>query len=146
MAKTVITHACGHQAEHNVYGPHKRRPYKAAALAWRDCPECEEKERQARISKENAAAATAARERGLPTLTGTPKQIAWAESIRVKMIADIDAMIAGAEISPEHEDIVNAAVRRIKQATNAAWWIDQRYKPVIMIVDEAVIKVTEDAR
>lgn len=51
------------------------------------CETCRQKVREA----ENAAAAAQNEARGLPTLAGSEKQVAWAETIRAKAIPEIEA-------------------------------------------------------
>jgi len=69
-----------------------------------------------------AAAAEAGRAQAaaldLPALTGTPKQIAWAEQIRAQALA----MVAGL---PEAERA--AALAAFAAQTSASNWIDRRH-------------------
>ncbi len=67
----------------------------------------------------------------LPELTGTPKQIAWAESIRAEKIAELDGIMKPdaangeyPEIYAQCMDIINA----VKNQTSASYWIDNRTK------------------
>lgn len=85
-----------------------------------ECPECRaariEKEREEanRKSAENAAAA------GYPELTGTQKQVAWANTIRDKFLSG--------EFAEEKFSAEGKLFRAwmIKTQTNAADWIDHR--------------------
>ncbi|MFZ1428296.1 MAG: hypothetical protein WAS21_16165, partial [Geminicoccaceae bacterium] len=87
---------------------------------------------------------------GLPALTGTPKQIAWAEAIRAKALASpsnqvprcttdgdtgklaakaatgelgLDELVARNEQALE---VAAAARRELEMQTSARWWIDRR--------------------
>lgn len=96
MSKYHITHSCGHSRTYNICGTdvHGERGRKAKWYASQPCPDC-------RRAEENAAAAQSNREKGLPQLEGSPKQIAWAETIR-------------------------CAAVQAKAITSAAWWIDHQ--------------------
>lgn len=87
MAKASFTHSCGHGGY--VVGRNRRdADYQANRLAQQECWEC-------RKTAETAAAAQSAREHGLPPLTGSPKQIAWAETIRQRVLARLAEAISG---------------------------------------------------
>ena len=87
---------------------------------------------------------------GLPALTGTPKQVAWAETIRAKALASpsnqvprcatasgtgrlaakaatgelgLDELVARNEPALE---VAAAARRELEMQTSARWWIEQR--------------------
>lgn len=66
------------------------------------------KDELARRAEAASAAKRHAEEAGLPTLKGTERQVAWALQIRAQLIAK------------------NPADRRIKQATTARFWIENR--------------------
>ena len=87
MSKETIHYACGHTGTENLVGNRKDRARRAKWLGEnRVCPDCDEKERAAA----NAAAAVANAAAGLPPLEGSEKQAAWAESIRKRMLAELD--------------------------------------------------------
>lgn len=78
------------------------------------CPECEGKHR----AEENAKAAQANRELGLPELTGSEKQIAWAETIRKDMLAraeKIGELIAAAKSAEHMESLSRDGRAEIKE-------------------------------
>jgi hypothetical protein len=56
----------------------------------------------------------------MPALTGSPKQIEWAEKIRAETIDGIRAELS-AEFPPEVADVV---IDLCAQWNSAAWWID----------------------
>jgi hypothetical protein len=64
---------------------------------------------QAKHAAANLAAATLAADSGLPELSGTPKQIAWAMTLRAVLQTK----------NPKHPSL--------KRATTAKFWIDKRF-------------------
>lgn len=82
MAKYKATHSCGHEHIHNLTGPEKDRQRKIEWMTGEDCPECFKAKKEATQAAQNEAAAEANAAAGLPSLQGTSKQIAWAETIR----------------------------------------------------------------
>ena len=67
-------------------------------------------------------------------LTGTPKQIAWAEKIRADIIGKIDKMPA----QKQYEQIKSQVLATLKSIDSASWWIDRRGASVGAIVREVV--------
>lgn len=100
MAWQYPTHTCGHKGErYQAYGHHDDRERQLAAIERQDCPEC----RKAAADK----AATAA---GLPLLSGSDKQVAWACEIRERALRLLPA----------------ERVAAIRTETSAKWWIENR--------------------
>ncbi len=66
----------------------------------------------------------------MTTLTGSEKQVAWAEQIRAKIIAEINTGIANLEANKEKLDEVGVAtlamLHRVVAQTKASWWIDHK--------------------
>lgn len=87
MAKVSIEHACGHTESHQLYGPGRDRERKAAWLETTLCYACYKEQQQLEREQASAAAAEQAVDAGLPELTGTEKQVAWAERIRADWIS-----------------------------------------------------------
>lgn len=87
MAKYSIEHICGHTETVQIYGTnvHSERERKAEWLASRPCKDCEREQ----LREENLA--------GCSELEGTEKQIAWANDIRAKAIAEVKNMIASVD-------------------------------------------------
>lgn len=111
MAKYTITHACGHTDEVNLFGKHAERERKIAYLESIDCRACWD-----------AAQAAQAKEAGLPDLTGSPKQIAWANGIRNRILAEAAHCI---ETHPDWPNM-DKWLSELKKETAARWWIDHR--------------------
>ncbi|MFI2318416.1 hypothetical protein [Streptomyces sp. CB00072] len=130
--KTSIGHSCGHQTTANLTGTdvHGERGRTAAWLATQPCPACARAVRdQDRQEQARAAAATAA-EQGWPPLTGSPKQVSWAEQIRAEAISTMGERLAGRtdqdKAQAAHGYWTAVAVRQ----TEAAWWIDNRDRAI----------------
>jgi len=87
MAKYKIEHICGHSEDTQIYGPTRERQGKADWLASRDCAECYARKLQQQRAEASTQAAAQSAAAGLPALTGSDKQIAWAESIRAAAAA-----------------------------------------------------------
>jgi hypothetical protein len=135
MAKYNVNHTCGHAETHALFGKSSERDRKISWLETTLCGECFAKKRET----ENAAAAIVAAEKngaaGLPALTGSPKQIAWAETIRATALAAIEReeaqMLAGLPaLTPEIREEVCDALALIasepRGQSEARWWIDRR--------------------
>ena len=83
MAKATVTHACGCQREHNFTGPYSGREKKAAWMRTVPCAACKTKADAAeRIAVRAAQPAIDLQAETWPELTGSDKQIAWANDIR----------------------------------------------------------------
>lgn len=125
MAKYHITHACGCAVTHNLVGTNVNgeRERKAEWLASRLCAECYRREQN-----EQAAAAN----KDLPALTGSEKQIAWAETIRAQAMTEIAARrerIAAALTQGAQKDVADRLTAILDAAaaqTEAKYWIDNR--------------------
>lgn len=104
MAKYTITHRCGHDEVHQLYGKSSLREYKIQQLEKELCSECALIE----LEKENQRKAEENEKEGLPKLIGTEKQIDWAESIRydtIKYVSDkiegFNRMASKSKLNPE---------------------------------------------
>lgn len=70
----------------------------------------------------------------MQTLTGSEKQVAWAETVRADLLAQVDATIAKMDAANPNPDDKGRAVReqviaareRMSRQTSAAWWLDHR--------------------
>lgn len=89
---------CGHTTPIAVHSRYNYDRYHAVRLRDLVCPEC-----QARTDQ----AAEQAAEMGLPALVGTPKQVAWAETIRAHYIETGGEAFLG--------------------ENSAKWWIENRW-------------------
>ena len=88
---------------------------------------------------------------GLPVLTGSPKQIAWAETIRreariekqSKYVAQLDAKVAAmtpGQRTPAVEAAMtraHAALAELHERAHAGWWIDHREQAATWVAARA---------
>ena len=139
MARSFFTcPSCGERGE--VYGRNRRdADYQAkrAEETGRLCAACYAKQLEAERAAENAAAAEATAQLGLPELTGSPKQIVWATTLRVKSLPELAAAVAGMLESVQRaakdpqlatiatEDELEAAVRELEDGLNV-WAAEER--------------------
>lgn len=124
MAWENITHSCGHEARHQLYGKRADRERKAAWLAENPCTECWKAEQEAKRAEENARASEKAQELGLPELTGSPKQIAWATTIRQKAMETLTNDLK--KIQQPERPCEAMAIDIVALEKSAGWWIDNK--------------------
>jgi len=66
----------------------------------------------------------------MTTLTGTTKQIEWAERIRAAAMPALDALramvVAAAERDPEMAAKIATTIDSIVDQADASWWIERR--------------------
>ena len=84
MAKYEITHCCGHVRTYNLFGKTDDRNRKIEWLESQPCPDCKREEENAESAKKAAA-------ENRPVLTGSEKQVAWANTLREEVISEIGA-------------------------------------------------------
>lgn len=133
MAKYDVTYSCGHEGVVNIIGPVKDREWKREREESKMCPDCwrsyieEERERKNREAAEKAA------EMELPELTGSPKQIAWANTLRQQFI-DLFDSLGDREIKHlcgyyeiKEEDITKLKHYILENKTQARYYIDSRH-------------------
>lgn len=104
-----------------------------AARTFDICPACEDKqqaEKAARLAEE-------AKVSGMPELTGSPKQIAWAEQIRASKAKEIGEYLEQAKVACDAETLkrIERVLGYILQNKGkASWWIENRKdSPAILI-------------
>lgn len=151
MAKYTVTCAdCGEEFTVQLVGPHKTRDWKLNNWEW-VCDECARKRRE----EQNRKAAESNSEAGLPALEGSQKQVAWAESIRQKMAAQLKVESVAAVLANRiscHSALKRHAARlgrelkaedfapfveKARDITSASWYIDNRYN-AFALTDYAV--------
>jgi hypothetical protein len=122
MAQYDITYQCGHIIHEQLYGKTSERQRHMADAQYRLCPECYRAQQLAKATEANEAA-------GLPALTGSEKQITWAEQIRAKLMAELAEMEAMAVKSngteAQKQQLADAAAT-LRAKASAAYWIDSR--------------------
>ena len=75
MAKYNVTYKCGHEDRVELFGKMSVREWRLEQMAGELCPECQKKAEMERLKKQEE-------EDGLPSLTPSRKQIAWAMKLR----------------------------------------------------------------
>ena len=97
------------------------------------CPACEDKQQEEKADR----LAEEAKASGLPALTGSPKQIAWAEQIRASKAKEIGEYLEQAKVACDAETrtrIENVLGYILQNKGKASWWIDNRKdSPAILI-------------
>ena len=86
MAWYYGTFSCGHEGRVDVIGRVKDRQWKADRRFEGLCPECYKKHLEEEREKENKKAAEESKEMELLELTGSEKQVAWANTLRLRFI------------------------------------------------------------
>lgn len=111
----VVT-SCGHASTLRDAGSDDETV--VAVLRCREwvCPAC-------RFADKNVLAAATAAVEGWPDLQGTPKQVAWANSIRVDRVAQLRDYVRRQGFAERWQALV---VARMVDVTQAKWWIDGR--------------------
>ena len=131
---------CGKTFEKSTIRSNRREAdswEKWAEQAYTTCPECEQKEREAKA----AELARQAQEDGLPELVGSPKQITWAEQLRARYIEssgkeldDMLEMIRQRKAAGRKTEKRELAAKRfdatrtyiLTTISSSHWWIDNR--------------------
>ena len=151
MAWFSGTYACGHAGRVQIYGPIKQRQWKADREFSRLCPDCrakeweQEKERRFREAVENA------RKMNLPALEGTPKQIAWAETLRYEFIRGVDEFFDSEKRRQAFEKIHGIDVETVRDfiianRTEAKYYIDRRHIRPVGIIENEIKNAKEEAK
>jgi hypothetical protein len=117
-----IMHSCGHEQDHYLIAEYAAGyDRQAAQLARRPCGGCRQQAAALAVSVERVAIA------GLTPamLRGSPKQVAWAETIRAKRLAALH----------RHD---RQAAMSIAAVSDAKWWIDRRSEPDAILLASAL--------
>jgi hypothetical protein len=171
MAKyQVECPVCNSSRRVSLFGKIKDREWKLENFDW-TCEECREEQFRERCRKESEAAAAANAETGLSALEGSEKQIAWAETIRAKILDGVNVRTeeeyqqavarlekAGhfekAEIQAGKEgfdnlrhawECQNEAIKRLKAKTSAHWWIENRDNRWNVLVERLAVEVSKES-
>ena len=131
------------EVEHKCYNRQEANRWEQWAVNQYDiCPDCLAEQRK----EEEAARKEARRAKGIPALTGTVKQIAWAEEIRnefedkiEKEIEQREKRIKKLQDIGENTDKATETLEKIKATndyiltnyTESKWWIEHR---TIMVI------------
>ena len=140
--KTVVKFVCGHEGIIDLYGTKKERERQIWGAEHRDCPECQEAER----TRKNAEFSS---ERSLPTLEGTERQVAWAETLRRTRLESCEKFQNENEHlwNEEQKALFSDVLKYLYVQNKAKFWIDNREKRTEAFIDQAVQAVkAEDAK
>lgn len=144
MAQYGVTHTCGHSEWHDLIGPGKDRERKLSWLETTVCSECYKAQKEAEKTAANEYAKTANAETGLPELTGTEKQIAWAETIRLKIATDMSDLVSRIDNAVRGTDELKQLALRgaatIMRQTKATYWINNKDNTARQILNKWVEK------
>lgn len=133
MSKRSVTHTCGHEELH--YFIRLNAAARDRKIDWLEttiCSDCYRSQRAAGHAAEAEVAAEQNQVLGLSTLTGSDKQIAWAESIRSPICAALESCEKDFEPNPEltpaaqeeQSDAIALLVDEVRGQTSAHWWIE----------------------
>jgi hypothetical protein len=148
MAKYTVTRSCGHEETIQLIGKIKDRDWRLEHVeASKLCYDCWQKELARQREEEHREAAEVAREQHLPALIGTEKQIPWAESVRQLLLAAIDEFIYRyVKAEKRNDPKLLEAVERIKNKTEARWWIDHRGADTSHEIERLLEEVAKEAK
>lgn len=79
----------------------------------------------------------------LPALAGTPKQVAWAEDIRMSAVNQFLAIsdwFRTHKVTSEQQedfDLACTVFEKVKNETSAKFWIDNRFKTARELIRDA---------
>ena len=139
MPRYNVTYRCGHTRTENLHGRIVERNLHIKRMQYLPCPEC----RIERSHMETSLAAAKNAEQGLPELSGSKKQVAWAELIRQTQMIDatrtVEAVLRLARyyaeagnISPRTRQAKEAEqmarMNALREIDDAKWWIEHRKK------------------
>lgn len=146
--KYDVEYSCGHSGEVELFGPGKERDRKLEWLATIPCPACKREQQTTDRAARSAQSATANAADGLPALEGSPKQIAWAETIRreallyTRAIERINPDKLAAATDPEtvafgteYAQAYDEALKRLRAQSSAKWWIENRSNAKYLVQD-----------
>jgi flagellar biosynthesis GTPase FlhF len=131
--KINVTHTCGHSEIHSVFGKSRERENKTRWLEGTMCTDCyKESVEQARAAAAELATKEA-KEKGLPELRGSDKQIAWAERLRAEAFAEFEkqcqslrSMDGPSRAKTIQEAIIARVDEELRDYSSAKWWIENQ--------------------
>lgn len=130
MAKYNIAYTCGHSETVNLIGPHRSRESRIAFLERGECFECYKQQINQISSKQ-------AEELELPALVGSEKQIAWAETLRIKKLTEIEDAVERLVNDKAYRHVL-MAVEKISNETSAKQWIEWRFMLPMQIINSVL--------
>lgn len=124
MAWYYGTYSCGHEGRVDLGGPTKNRQKIADWHFSRLCPECYKKHIEAEKKEKAMTAAKISAEMKLPELTGTEKQVAWANELRLKILNNLATYLKNLDkyMAEKELEFIPKTAFRIEEASNALDW------------------------
>lgn len=133
MAKYNVTYKCGHEDRVELFGKMSVREWRLEQMAGELCPECQRKAEMERLKKQEE-------EDGLPALTGSEKQIAWAmklrdDALKHLRITSYNADVKIQQLQKQNDDVsglqlikeyVNTTMMYMSEQTDSKFFIDRR--------------------
>ena len=136
--KIDIKFSCGHSGTVELYGSADERQHRIAYLEkYGTCSDCF-KAQQAEMAEAISVKYM------LPELTGSEKQISWANRIRTEKIADLEKLFDSwasqrtTANSAQIDAVVSSVIEFVRKQTSAAWWIDNRDLNSKKLIKEAM--------
>lgn len=133
----TITHACGHLQIHHVLGFTQQQLRKVAMLEAAPCDSCRRAARQARSKAASDEQVAALEQFALVSLRGSPRQVAWAETIRGTRLTSLLA---------DCENGTTEVCRSCAAIAEAKWWIEHRNLSLSDLVARAMESATMGTR
>lgn len=130
MAWYEINYTCGHEGRVQLYGPGREREKRIEWMERGVCLDCLRAQKAEERKQDNTRAADLAGEIGFATLAGSDKQVAWANAIRQKAY---EALIR--RMHPHPVQGYALVVEAINLETSAKWWIDNRDRDAMEILN-----------
>ena len=123
---TLIHHTCGHSQHHPLGKEKWKREREAKRLSEMPCTSC-----WSQAQAEEAEALCGIKD--LPALTGTPRRVEWARSIRAIVLGRIQAQASIMDrsrkergLAPVSEAFLGIVLATALDEKRASWWIDYR--------------------
>lgn len=154
MAKYDVTYSCGHEGTIQLFGPTSQREKQLEIAALRLCPECYRKKKEAERAEINKEAERKSEAEGLPELTGSEKQVAWANTLRLQKMKALDEWIEEIQSEGKLGGIIRSADGEkykspvaemlagekflLENMTEARFWIDNRFSMPSEILDAGI--------
>ena len=126
MAKYQVTHSCGHTVTHQLYGKNSERERKIEWMEGKLCADCYKAQKDLERKQANERSADLASDLGFAQLTGSDKQIAWAQTIRQECYETI--------IKRNYILDADVAIKVLSLETSSKWWIDNRDEEPIGVI------------
>jgi len=148
MSKHTISHACGHDVVTTLTGNKNDRARRERYLETTLCSECY---RAKSIADSKAAAAAATTAVGklwtLPALTGSERQVSWANDLRITALAKLEAHMKENFDGLQYLSLHGLVQGEIDRCASASWWIDRRNYPAgaRALLLAAVLRTVESA-